>query len=107
MSPSTSQCEVDRRLATLEGEDNAEKVGLTILAADVLCVELHQLMEYISLGCYPRYRELRNALHAFEEIRFDGIIKGYAPSETFRRYIKENDPRRDPAVETERSGARP
>lgn len=88
--------------------DVEAKLGLTLLAGDVMAVELTRLLDHIALGAYERFGELKSALHTYTEIRFDGIMRGYAPSNAFRRYIMGNsDPQamqiNEPAPETERS----
>ena len=87
--------------------DVEDKLGLAILAGDVMAVELTRLLNHIALGGYERFGELKSALHTYTEVRFDGIMQGYAPSDVSRRYIMGNsDPQccqlNDPAPATER-----
>ena len=85
--------------------------NLTILAGDLLCVEVHRLIDEVAnFRSYHRYAELRQALSTYTEARFDGILNHTEPSETFKNYIRERaDPQRctvdtwEPAPTTQRS----
>src|ERR1039458_7705051 len=72
--------------------------NLVILSGDLLCVEVHRLIDEIAnIKTYHRYEQLRSALNTYTEARFEGILNHTEPSEVFRQYIKGD---REPPVPT-------
>ncbi len=62
---------------------------VVILSADVLCVEVHKMIDNITnFKTYSRFEQLRAALNAYSSARFDDMTSGGIKSEPIREYIQ-------------------